>query len=52
MVVDLPQLTMNLRQFQVRESHYEQIIHEIVEEERPAMQEIEEYQEKFFHLQH
>ncbi len=50
MVVDLPQLTMNLRQFQVRESQYEQIIHEIVEEERPPMQEITAYQEKFSHL--
>ena len=50
MVVDLPQLTMNLRQFQVRESQYEQIIHEIVEEERPPMQQIAAYQEKFSHL--
>jgi len=44
---DLPELAMNLRQFQVRENSYEQIIHEIVEEARPPMEQVKAYQEKF-----
>lgn len=44
---DFPELTSNLRQFQARENHYEQIIHEIVEEERPPMVEVPAYREKF-----
>ncbi len=42
-IKDLPELTPFLRQFQAREDHYEQIIHEIVEEERPPMIEVPEY---------
>lgn len=47
MVADLSQLTTNLRQFQVRNHRYEQIIHEIVEEERPPMEHLAAYREKF-----
>lgn len=36
-----------LRQFQVKENHYEQNLMEIIEEERPPMIEIEEYRKKF-----
>ncbi|BCO09647.1 glucosyl-3-phosphoglycerate synthase [Desulfolithobacter dissulfuricans] len=46
-VGDLPELTANLRQFQVQGDHYEQVIHEIYEEERPPMIEIPAYREKF-----
>jgi len=42
-VKDMPELTSYLRQFQARDNHYEQIIHEIVEEERPPMIELPEY---------
>lgn len=45
----LPELTTNLRQFQVQENHYEQIIHEIIEEERPPMLEVPEYLERYGH---
>ncbi len=45
-IKDLPELTPFLRQFQAREDHYEQIIHEIVEEERPPMIEVPEYRAK------
>ncbi len=45
--INLPELTTNLRQFQVQGSHYEQIIHEIVEEERPPMIEVDAYQKKW-----
>ena len=46
-VTDLPELTSNLRQFQAQENRYEQVIHEIFEEERPPMIEIAAYREKF-----
>lgn len=36
-----------LRQFQVKQNHYEQNLIEIIEEERPPMIEIEEYRKKF-----
>lgn len=36
-----------LRQFQVREKTYEQIVYEIIEEERPPMMDIPAYREKF-----
>ncbi len=44
---DLPDLTANLRQFIAKETVYEQVIHEIYEEERPPMIEIKAYQEKY-----
>jgi glucosyl-3-phosphoglycerate synthase len=46
-VDNLPELTANLRQFQAQENRYEQVIHEIIEEERPPMISIEAYREKF-----
>jgi glucosyl-3-phosphoglycerate synthase len=45
-VTDMPELTTYLRQFQARDNNYEQIIHEIVEEERPPMIELAEYRAK------
>ncbi|MBW1636916.1 MAG: glucosyl-3-phosphoglycerate synthase [Deltaproteobacteria bacterium] len=45
-VADLPELTANLRQFQAQEDRYEQIIHEIYEEERPPMLKIDAYRKK------
>jgi len=47
MVNDLPELTANLRQFLARENRYEQVIHEIYEEERPPMIEVPAYREKY-----
>ncbi|WP_028582971.1 glucosyl-3-phosphoglycerate synthase [Desulfogranum mediterraneum] len=47
MTTDMSSLSSCLRQFQVRENHYEQIIHEIVEEERPPMLQLESYRRKF-----
>jgi len=45
-VTNLPELTTYLRQFQAQKDRYEQIIHEIYEEERPPMLEINEYRKK------
>lgn len=45
-VANLPDLTANLRQFQALDNRYEQVIHEIYEEERPPMLEIEAYRKK------
>ena len=45
-VSNLPELTTNLRQFQAQRDRYEQIIHEIYEEERPPMLEINAYRKK------
>ncbi len=45
-VADMPELTPYLRQFQARDNSYEQIIHEIVEEERPPMIELSEYRKR------
>lgn len=44
---ELPELSTLLRQFQAKEETFEQIAHEIVEEERPPMIEIPEYRKKF-----
>lgn len=46
-VSDLPELTCNLRQFLAQENRYQQVIHEIYEEERPPMIEVPEYRRKF-----
>lgn len=43
----LPDMTNVLRQFQAKDSEYQQIKYDIVEEERPPMIEIPEYREKF-----
>ncbi|MGE9293117.1 glucosyl-3-phosphoglycerate synthase [Ruficoccus sp. ZRK36] len=43
---DLPEMTNTLRQFIAKDQQYEQICHEIVEEERPPMIDIPEYREK------
>ncbi len=45
-VTGMPELTPYLRQFQARDNSYEQIIHEIIEEERPPMIEVPEYRAK------
>ena len=42
----LPEMHNILRQFQAKDQEYEQILHKIVEEERPPMIEIEEYRKK------
>ncbi|MBN2164073.1 MAG: glucosyl-3-phosphoglycerate synthase [Pontiellaceae bacterium] len=44
---ELPELNTLLRQFQAKEETFEQVVHEIVEEERPPMIELPEYREKF-----
>lgn len=43
----LPQMSQLLRQFQAHDQSYEQIVHEIVEEERPPMNTVAEYREKY-----
>ncbi|RMG31765.1 MAG: glucosyl-3-phosphoglycerate synthase [Gammaproteobacteria bacterium] len=43
---ELPELPAILRQFQVRDGHYEQVLYEIQEEERPPMIEIPAYRER------
>lgn len=43
---DFSDLTANLRQFQVQDQNYQQVIHEIVEKERPPMLEISAYRQK------
>ena len=45
MVKDLPEMSNLFRQFQAEGNRYEQVIKEIVEEERPPMISIKEYQE-------
>ncbi len=47
MVDNLPELTANLRQFVAQENRYEQVIHEIYEEERPPMIEVPAYRKKY-----
>ncbi|MEM8549750.1 MAG: glucosyl-3-phosphoglycerate synthase [Verrucomicrobiota bacterium] len=42
----LPDMTNTLRQFQAKDQQYEQVLHEIVEEERPPMIDIPEYRKK------
>ncbi|MFW5857529.1 MAG: glucosyl-3-phosphoglycerate synthase [Planctomycetota bacterium] len=44
---ELPELEPYLRQFQVEDKKYNPVFHEIREEERPPMIEIEAYREKF-----
>lgn len=46
-VKDLPVLEQTLRQFQAKKSNYHQVLHDIYEEERPPMIEVEAYREKF-----
>jgi glucosyl-3-phosphoglycerate synthase len=46
-ISDLPELNTLLRQFQVNDENFEQVAHQIIEEERPPMIEIKEYREKF-----
>jgi len=46
-VLDKAEHKTILRQFQVRQTEYEQNLIEIIEEERPPMIEIEEYRKKF-----
>ena len=44
---ELPELNTLLRQFQAKEETFEQVVYEIVEEERPPMIELPEYRDKF-----
>ena len=45
--IKLPDMSQLLRQFQARENDYEHVVHEIIEEERPPMETILEYQKKY-----
>jgi glucosyl-3-phosphoglycerate synthase len=45
-VTDLPDLSPILRQFQAREDMFESVEYTIVEEERPPMMEVSEYEER------
>ncbi|OGV42692.1 MAG: glucosyl-3-phosphoglycerate synthase [Lentisphaerae bacterium GWF2_57_35] len=47
MILELPELNTILRQFQARNNAYEQILWEVIEEERPPMMDISAYREKF-----
>lgn len=47
MVDKLPDMSNIFRQFQAQENRYEQVMVEIIEEERPPMIEIPEYRKKF-----
>jgi glucosyl-3-phosphoglycerate synthase len=44
---ELPQMHNVLRQFQAKDQEYQQILHDIVEEERPPMEMVAAYREKF-----
>lgn len=44
---DLPPLHSIMRQYQAQDHKYEQVLHEIIESERPPMIEVPEYREKF-----
>lgn len=44
---ELPELSTMLRQFQAKDKTFEQVLFEIVEEERPPMIELPEYRKKF-----
>lgn len=44
---EVPDYSTVLRQYQVKEEHFEEIDHEIQEDERPPMIEIDAYREKF-----
>ncbi|MBN1515429.1 glucosyl-3-phosphoglycerate synthase [Candidatus Sumerlaeota bacterium] len=43
----MPEMQTVLRQFQVSDNQYEQILHDIVEDERPPMITLEQYRTKF-----
>ncbi len=45
----LPEMSNVFRQFQAEGNRYEQVTHQIIEEERPPMISIPEYREKFGH---
>lgn len=45
-IKDLPEISTILRQFQVNDRIFETVEHQIVEEERPPMETIDEYREK------
>jgi len=47
MVDRLPEMSNFYRQFQAQENRYEQVVKEIIEEERPPMLEIPEYRKKY-----
>ena len=47
MIKEMSELNTVYRQFQAKESEYEQVTFDIIEEERPPMLEIEAYQKKF-----
>jgi glucosyl-3-phosphoglycerate synthase len=47
LVDKLPEMSNIFRQFQAEGNRYEQVLREIIEEERPPMIEIPEYREKF-----
>ncbi|KAF0092931.1 MAG: glucosyl-3-phosphoglycerate synthase [Puniceicoccaceae bacterium 5H] len=47
MVDKLPEMSNLFRQFQAEGNRYEQVVKEIIEEERPPMETIPEYREKF-----
>lgn len=47
LVDKLPPMAEVFRQFQAEGNRYEQVLHEIIEEERPPMNTIPEYQQKF-----
>lgn len=47
MTIDMDQVSTIMRQFQAHDDKYEQIEHQIVEEERPPMITLPEYREKF-----
>lgn len=47
LVEKLPEMSNIFRQFQAEGNRYEQVLREIIEEERPPMIEVAEYREKF-----
>ena len=47
LVDKLPEMSNIFRQFQAEGNRYEQVLKEIIEEERPPMIEIAEYRKKF-----
>jgi len=47
MAEKLPEMSNTFRQFQAEGNRYEQVLREIIEEERPPMIEVPEYREKF-----
>ncbi|MBI1370957.1 MAG: glucosyl-3-phosphoglycerate synthase [Planctomycetes bacterium] len=47
MIGELPQFSTIMRQFQVKDRDYQQVEHQIIEDERPPMDQIAAYREKF-----